>query len=73
MVSSTLKQYTDSYNVNLSNYLNEYEDNTKAFFLQNEKTKYQAYQNALTKISNQLQLFTREELNNNQVHKSIVV
>ena len=71
MVSSTLKQYTDSYNVNLSNYLNEYEDNTKAFFLQNEKTKYQAYQNALTKISNQLQLFTREELNNNQVHKSI--
>ena len=66
MVSSTLKQYTDSYNVNLSNYLNEYEDNTKAFFLQSEKANYQAYQNALTKISNQLQLFTREELNNNQ-------
>jgi len=71
MISSTLKQYTDSYNVNLSNYLNEYEDNTKAFFLQSEKVKYQAYQNALTKISNQLQLFTREELNNNLVHKSI--
>ena len=71
MISSTLKQYTDSYNVNLSNYLNEYEDNTKAFFLQSEKVKYQAYQNSLTKISNQLQLFTREELNNNQVHKSI--
>ena len=71
MISSTLKQYTDSYNVNLSNYLNEYEDNTKAFFLQSEKLKYQAYQNSLTKISNQLQLFTREELNNNLVHKSI--
>lgn len=71
MISSTLKQYTDSYNVNLSNYLNEYEDNTKAFFLQSEKVKYQAYQNALTKISNQLQLFTREELNYNLVHKSI--
>lgn len=71
MISSTLKQYTVSYDVNLSNYLSEYEDNTKAFFLQNEKTKYQAYQNALTKISNQLSLFTREELNNNQVHKSI--
>lgn len=71
MISSTLKQYTDSYNVNLTNYLNEYEDNTKAFFLQSEKAKYQAYQNALTKISNQLELFTREELNNNQVHKSI--
>ena len=71
MISSTLKQYTDSYNVNLSNYLNEYEDNTKAFFLQSEKVKYQAYQNSLTKISNQLQLFTREELNNNLVHKSI--
>ena len=42
MISSTLKQYTDSYNVNLSNYLNEYEDNTKVFFLQNEKTKYHA-------------------------------
>ena len=71
MVSSTLKQYTENYNSNLSNYLQEYEDNTKAFFLQNEKVKYQKYQNALSKISNQLQLFTREELNNNQVHKSI--
>ena len=71
MVSSTLKQYTDSYNVNLSNYLNEYEDNTKAFFLQSEKANYQAYQNALTKISNQIKMFTREELNNNLVHKSI--
>ena len=71
MVSSTLKQYTENYNNNLSNYLQEYEDNTKAFFLQNEKVKYQNYQNALSKISNQLQLFTREELNNNQVHKSI--
>jgi hypothetical protein len=71
MVSSTLKQYTDNYNKNLLNYLQEYEDNTKAFFLQNEKVKYQNYQNALSKISNQLQLFTREELNNNQVHKSI--
>lgn len=71
MISSTLKQYTENYNNNLSNYLQEYEDNTKAFFLQNEKVKYQNYQNALSKISNQLQLFTREELNNNQVHKSI--
>ena len=71
MISSTLKQYTDSYNVNLSNYLNEYEDNTKAFFLQSEKANYQAYQNALTKISNQIKMFTREELNNNLVHKSI--
>ena len=71
MVSSTLKQYTENYNNNLSNYLQEYEDNTKAFFLQNEKVKYQNYQKALSKISNQLQLFTREELNNNQVNKSI--
>ncbi|WP_396191857.1 hypothetical protein [Flavobacterium sp.] len=71
MISCTLKQYTDNYNSNLSNYLQEYEDNTKAFFLQNEKVKYQNYQNALSKISNQLQLFTREELNNNLVFKSI--
>lgn len=71
MISRTLKQYTDSYNINLSNYLNEYEDNTKAFFLQSEKANYQAYQNALTKISNQIKMFTREELNNNLVHKSI--
>lgn len=71
MISCTLKQYTENYNSNLSNYLQEYEDNTKAFFLQNEKVKYQNYQNALSKISNQLQLFTREELNNNLVFKSI--
>jgi hypothetical protein len=71
MISSTLKQYTDSYDINLSNYLSEYEDNTKAFFLQSEKANYQAYQNALTKISNQMKMFTREELNNNLVHKSI--
>lgn len=71
MINSTLKQYKESYTTNLSNYLNEYEDNTKAFFLQSEKTKYQAYQNALTKISNQIKMYTREELNNNLVHKSI--
>lgn len=71
MINSTLKQYKESYNTNLSNYLNEYEDNTKDFFLQSEKTKYQAYQNALTKISNQIKMYTREELNNNLVHKSI--
>jgi hypothetical protein len=70
MISSTLKQYTDSYNINLSNYLSEYEDNTKAFFLQSEKANYQAYQNALAKISNQIKMFSREELNNNLVNKS---
>jgi hypothetical protein len=70
-LSSTLAQYRESYLPNLNDFLNNYEDNTKAFFLQGEKEKYQAYQNALTKISNQLQLFSREELNNNLVHKSI--
>jgi hypothetical protein len=52
-------------------FLNEYEDNTKFFFLQNEKTKYQEYQKALTKIADQMKFFTREELNQNLVHRSI--
>lgn len=54
MISSTLNQYKDSFKANLLAFLNEYEDNTKAFFLQNEKTKYQAYQKALTKIVDQI-------------------
>lgn len=71
MISSTLNQYKDSFKANLLAFLNEYEDNTKAFFLQNEKTKYQAYQNALTKVADQMKFFTREELNQNSVHRSI--
>lgn len=71
MISSTLNQYTDSFKANLLAFLNEYEDNTKAFFLQNEKTKYKEYQKALTKIADQMKFFTREELNQNLVHRSI--
>lgn len=71
MISSTLNQYKNSFKANLLTFLNEYEDNTKAFFLQNEKTKYQTYQNALTKIADQMKFFTREELNQNLVHRSI--
>lgn len=71
MISSTLNQYKDSFKANLLAFLNEYEDNTKAFFLQNEKTKYKEYQKALTKIVDQMKFFTREELNQNLVHRSI--
>lgn len=71
MISCTLNQYKDSFKNNLVAFLNEYEDNTKFFFLQNEKIKYQAYQNALTKIADQMKLFTRAELNQNLVHRSI--
>ena len=71
MISCTLNQYQESFKTNLLLFLNEYEDNTKFFFLQNEKTKYQGYQKALTKIADQMKLFTREELNQNLVHRSI--
>ena len=71
MISCTLNQYKESFKTNLLAFLNEYEDNTKSFFLQNEKTKYQAYQKALTKIADQMKFFTREELNQNFVHRSI--
>jgi hypothetical protein len=71
MISYTLNQYKESFKTNLLVFLNEYEDNTKTFFLQNEKTKYQAYQKALTKIADQMKFFTREELNQNMVHRSI--
>ncbi|ENA1802739.1 hypothetical protein ABF179_002147 [Flavobacterium psychrophilum] len=71
MISCTLNQYKESFKTNLLAFLNEYEDNTKTFFLQNEKTKYQEYQKALTKIADQMKFFTREELNQNLVHRSI--
>jgi hypothetical protein len=71
MISCTLNQYKESFKTNLLAFLNEYEDNTKFFFLQNEKIKYQAYQKALTKIADQMKFFTREELNQNMVHRSI--
>ena len=71
MIRCTLNQYKENFKTNLLVFLNEYEDNTKFFFLQNEKTKYQAYQKALTKIADQMKLFTREELNQNLVHRNI--
>ena len=73
MISSTLKQYKESYKSQLLAFLNEYEDNTKTFFLQNEKTKYQEYQEALTKIANQMNLFTTAELDQNLVHRNIAL
>ena len=39
MISSTLNQYKENFKINLLAFLNEYEDNTKIFFLQNEKIK----------------------------------
>ena len=72
MISCTLSQYKEGYKTRLLTFLNEYEDNTKSSFLQNEKKKYQAYQKALTKIVDQMMFFTSEDLkNNNRVHKSI--
>ena len=71
MISPTLNQYKKSFESHLLAFLNEYEDNTKFFFLQKEKSKYQAYQKALTKIADQMKFFTREELNQNKLHRSI--
>lgn len=71
MVNCTLKQYKESFQSNLLDFLKDYPDNTKTFFLHSEKKKYQSYQNALTKIADQLKLLTRDELNQNLVHRSI--
>jgi hypothetical protein len=71
MVSCTLKQYKESFQSNLLDFLKDYQDNTKTFFLYNEKKKYQSYQNALTKIADQMKLFTRDELNQNLVHRNL--
>lgn len=73
MISSTLNQYKESFKTNLLAFLNEYEDNTKIFFLQNEKIRYQAYQKALTKIADQMRLFTTAELDQNLVQRNIAL
>ena len=49
MLSSTLREYKDSYKANLSAYLMEYEDNTEASFLSSELEKYTNYYNSLVK------------------------
>ena len=71
MISCTLNQYKESFKTNLLAFLKEYEDNTKFFFLQNEKTKYQAYQKALTKIDDQMKFLSSEERNQNLVNRSV--
>jgi hypothetical protein len=68
MISCTLNHYKNNYNSILSIYLNEFEDNTEIFFLQNENKKYQQYQNSLSKIEKELNLTNSK---NNQVYKSI--
>jgi len=62
MISTTLKEYNEKYKTNLVSYLKEYEDNTKAFFLQKEKEKYHSYHNALMKIANELEFCSKEEV-----------
>lgn len=71
MIHTTLKEYMNNFNSMLNIFLNEYEDNSKTFFLQNEKKKYQKYQNALTKIESQMVFFKSEVPNERRVHKSI--
>jgi len=71
MLSCTLNQYKQTCNANLIAFLEEYEDNTKNFFLQKELEKYQTYQKALNTISSRLAFYTREELNKNPIHKSV--
>lgn len=70
MISSTLNQYKQSFKTNLEAFLNEYEDNTTAFFLEKEKTKYKAYQKALTTIADQIKLFTSAELDENPIYRT---
>lgn len=72
MISSTLSQYKESFKTNLLAFLNENEDNTKFFFLQNEKTKYKAYQNSLVKIKDYLAAVSSPELDGNIVNSAVV-
>lgn len=72
MISSTLSQYKESFKTNLLAFLNEYKDNTKIFFLQNEKTKYKTYQNALVKIKDYLTTLSYTELDKNIVNYAVV-
>lgn len=71
MLSSTLKEYQKNCNANLQAFLDEYEDNTKTFFLQGEIAKYKAYQKSLTDISSKLALYTKEELKRNPISSSV--
>jgi len=71
MLSSTLKEYQKNCNANLQAFLDEYEDNTKTFFLQGEIAKYKAYQKSLTDISSKLSLYTKEELQRNPISSSV--
>lgn len=70
MISSTLNQYKQSFKTNLEAFLNEYVDNTTAFFLEKEKNKYKAFQKALTKIADQIKLFTSTELDENPIYRT---
>ena len=72
MISSTLSQYKESFKTNLLAFLNEYEDNTKFFFLQNEKTKYQSYQKALVKIKDYLTPYSSTDLDDKIVNSTVV-
>jgi hypothetical protein len=51
MLGYTLKEYKESYRINLNTYLTEYEDNSKSEFLKKELAKIQLYSTALHKIS----------------------
>ena len=70
MISSTLNQYKQSFKTNLEAFLNEYVDNTTAFFLEKEKNKYKAFQKALTKIADQIKLFTSTKLDENPIYRT---
>jgi hypothetical protein len=72
MISSTLSQYQESYKTNLLAFLSEYEDNTKIFFLQNEKKMYQAYQKALVRIKDSLTNHSSMDLDDKVVNSNVV-
>lgn len=61
MISNTLKEYIENLDANLLSYLKEYEDNTKAFFLQKEKENYEAYYNSLMRIAYELEFCRKED------------
>ena len=73
MIRTTFRAYKEHYQNDLENFLLDYEDNTKSFFLEKELEKYLDYQSALTIIPKKLNYPTAEELKTISINSSIAM
>lgn len=62
MISKTLKDYQANYQANLDAFLNDYEDNTKSIFLQNQLEKYNKFLSVLLRHKNTNVIFPSQLL-----------